>query len=160
MAPQSAVDREMAPRLLRGASGAMIVALGSALASYAVPIADAGTGLLHESPVRHFLFRPHIDNLESSWGGQPVRLLLMATIWCLATTLIMAVGARRNPRTAASRWLVALSLASTGLSVGVLVALRDYLGEGAMAPGAILACGLTGGALLGALILNHRRPPG
>jgi len=130
-----------------------------ALASYWIPFAAAGPGGAASAPAWQYMVQPHIDQADGGWSGQEVRLLLTAAIWCLGGMLLLEVRALRIPPASVFRWQIGLSVLSTTLSIWILVALSQLPGEGTQAPGAVLACGATGAACLGTLVLATHRPP-
>lgn len=136
--------------------GIMVMLLG-AIASYGIPLSDAGPSGAAPVPIWRYVVQPHIDAADSSWSGHGLRLLMTATLWSLGGTLLTAVRAMRAPHPHVLRWQIGLSMASSGLSIGTLVALHRLLGDGARAPGAVLACVATGAAVLGTLTRAFQR---
>jgi hypothetical protein len=134
-----------------------VVMLLGAIASYGIPLADAGPSGAAPVPIWRYVVQPHIDAADSSWSGHGLRLLMTATLWSLGGTLLTAVRSMRAAHPRVLRWQIGLSMVSSGLSIGILVALHRLLGESVRAPGAVLACVATGAALLGTLTRAFQR---
>jgi hypothetical protein len=133
--------------------GGIIILLLGAVASYGIPLADAGSSGAAPAPIWRYIVQPHIDAADSAWSGHGLRLLLTATLWCLGGALLTTVRAMRAPHPRLLRWQIGLSGLSSSLSIGILVAMHRLLGESVCAPGVVLACIATGAALIGTLTL-------
>lgn len=142
-------------RTVRAWYGCRIVVLVSALVSYWIPLYDDVAEMRYAGPFLRYISRPHIDRLDASWSGQFMRLLLTATIWCLGSTLVLAIRVWLDPRPSLSRWLTGMSLVSTGMSIWVLVEIQDLLWDGARAPGVVTACAASGVAFIGTLVMEY-----
>lgn len=128
-----------------------------ALASYWLPVADAGPGGAASSPAWRYVVQPHIDQADATWSGHGLRLLVTAMIWCLGGTLLAAVRALRAPHDPIDRWQIALSGLSSTLSIWIFVALSRLPEDDPGTLGAVLACIATVAAWLGTMVLATQR---